>query len=140
FPARVVSCPLPTPAQTIAAATSMIAIASAWVTTRRRSSRNRSSISSANPPNTTTSSGASGAISAKERTGGAGNMAAVIACGSSKLARGEVGRQLGDRRIHQLHQRPGPDADQQGAGGEHAQHDPFAGVDVAQLRDVGVGD
>src|SRR5690606_11894308 len=142
LPASTLPCP-PTSNQIIAAADSRVTIESAWVTTRRRSSRNRSSISNANAPTTTSNSGAIGASSAKERKGG-GVIAVVItscsprrprgpprlqprtgACSGpgSQLARRDVGRQLGDRRIHQVDQRLGPYTDQQGAERKRAQHD-----------------
>src|SRR5690606_33212476 len=136
-------CP-PVPAATMHAATSSTTIAPTWVTMRRRSSRNRSSISSANAPSTTSSSGASGATSARLLTCGfitpSINTPGVIAASSSKLACGELRRQLGDGRLHQVGQGLRPDADQQDAGGEHAEHDPLAQVDVLQLGHVGVAD
>src|SRR5690606_19028158 len=136
-------CP-PTPAASMHAATSSTPIAPTWVTIRRRSSMNRSSISSANAPSTTNSSGASGAMSASPLTCGvitpSISTPGVIAASSSKLACGELCRQLRDGGLHQVGQRLRPDTDQQDADGEHAEHDPFAAVDVLQLRDVGVAD
>src|SRR5690606_30150745 len=131
--------PISTPATTSAAAPSSTTIASACVTKRRRSSMNRSSISSANAPRITTSSGASGAMSARVRTGGVIDPE-IIAAESSKLARGELARQLCDGRFHQVGQRLGPHADQQHADREHAQHQPLPAVDVLELGDVGIGD
>src|SRR5690554_4024131 len=128
-------CP-PTPLAIIAAATSRVAIDSAWVTTRRRSSRNRSSISSPNAPATTVSSGSNGENSAKVRTGAS----KLIAASSSKLGGGQQLRQLRDGRLHQVGQRLRPHADQQHAGGEGAQHQYFAPVDVLQAGDMGIAD
>src|SRR3546814_349912 len=130
-------CP-PVPAATMHAAARSTTIAPTWVTMRRRSSRNRSSISSANAPSTTSSSGASGAMSASVRT--CGVMSVITACIPSKLACGKLRRQLRDGGLHQVGQRLRPDADQQHACREYAEHDPFAHVDVLQLRHVGVAD
>src|SRR5690606_7887840 len=136
--ASTMPCP-PTPATIIAAAASTMAMAHAWVTTRRRSPMKRSSMSSANAPITTTSSGASGAMSASVRTGGV-IAPGIIASRSSKLAVGEHARQLRDGRFHQVGQGPGPDADEQHAHREHAQHQGLAAVDVLHRGDVGIAD
>src|SRR5690554_505014 len=127
-------CP-PTPQATSTAASSRVATDSAWVTTRRRSSRNRSSISSPNAPATTVSSGSSGENSAKVRTGAS---KLIATSSSSKLGGGQQLRQLRDGRLHQVGQRLRPHADQQHAGGEGAQHQDLAPVDVLQPGHVGV--
>src|SRR5690554_6451973 len=136
--ASTMPCP-PTPSAIISAAPSSTSTARPWVTTRRRSPMNRSSISSANAPITTTSSGASGAMSASVRTGGV-IAPGIIASRSSKLAVGEHARQLRDGRFHQVGQGPRPEADEQHAGGEHAQHQGLAAIDVLHRGDVGVAD
>src|SRR3546814_2920602 len=77
-------------------------------------------------------------MSASVRT--CGVMSVITACIPSKLACGKLRRQLRDGGLHQVGQRLRPDADQQHACREYAEHDPFAHVDVLQLRHVGVAD
>src|SRR5690606_39266779 len=127
MPASTVPCP-PTPANDIHATTTSRAMPSSQVARRRPSSRNRSSISSAKAPPASTSSGSSGSSSAVEKA-----VAAVVCSiggGSSELARGQLAGKLRDGGLHQVGQRLRPDADQQHAGGEGAEHDPFAHVQV----------
>src|SRR4249919_1589781 len=130
MPLSTAPCP-PTPAPIIAATTSSTPIDSTWVTMRRRSSRNRSSISNANAAPTSTSSGSNGSRSA------AVGMVGVMA--SLQLGRGELARQLRDGWFHQVGQWLRPDADQQHACGEYAQHDPFARIHVLHFGDMRIG-
>src|SRR5690606_31306557 len=133
MPPRTVPCP-PTPQAISAATASSATMARALVTARCFSSTNRSSISNAKAAPTSTSSGSSGSSSA------AVGMVGIIRRASSELACGELARQLRDGGFHQVGQRLRPDADQQHAGGESAQHDPLAHVDVLHLRDIGIAD
>src|SRR4249919_3596034 len=140
MPLRTVPCP-PTPAAIMAITTTSVAIESTCVITRWRESRNRSSISQANAAPTSTSSGSSGIRSAAVGMVicMSGSLAAV-ARRALQLGSGDLGRPVGDRRFHQVDQRLGVDAQYQHAGGEDAQHDRFAEVDVFHLRYVRVAD
>src|SRR5690606_13059666 len=118
----------------ITAAAARMNRARKWVRPRRASDRNRSIISSAKAAPQTKISGPSGSRSAVVGIGRA------IGASLQQLGGGELGNQLRDRGFHQVGQRPGTDADQQGAQGEHAQHQGLAAVDVLGLGAVMVAD
>src|SRR5690606_31217414 len=126
----------PTPVASIASTTTRTRTDRKWVHTLWRASMNRSRISRAKAPPTSTSSGSRG--NSSEAVGIARDV--VIFGESLQLAGGDLGRQVRDRRFHQVGQRLGPQAEQQGAGGEHAQHQHLTCVDVLQRGHVGVAD
>src|SRR5690606_22261651 len=111
----------PTPVASIASTTTRISTDRKWVHTLWRALMNRSRINRAKVPPISTSSGSRGTSSAAD--GIARDV--VIFEESLQLAGGDLGRQVRDRRFHQVGQRLGPQAEQQGAGGEHAQHQHF---------------
>src|SRR5690606_22130270 len=133
MPDRTSPCP-PTPVASIASTTASTSTDRKCVHTLWRALMNRSTINRAKAPPISTSSGSNGTSSAAD-----GIARDVVIFGESlQLAGGDLARQVRDRRFHQVGQRLGPQAEQQGAGGEHAQHQHFACVDVLQFGDVGV--
>src|SRR5688572_6128683 len=134
MPLSTTPCP-PVPAATIAPTTSSTAMLATCVTQRWRSSRNRSSISSANAAPTSTISGRSGSSSAA-----VGIVGVMRSCPGSELARRQLAGELGDGGFHQVGQRLRIDAERDDAGGERAEDDLFAQVDVFHLCGVRVAD